>query len=780
MPTFKDLVDTIYSDVFAYTTVKVVRTKDWRLSAMKRMFNIGGVIYVLFFVVFNHGYLYKEVPVVTVSTSVTGDSMALQLLNLSFVYSNGGYPPTYCAALRTNSSNASASYSTTVTDYVYDLTRLYVNNECAQYFTPPELTEKVYMGVWLYTYWQQSNYVRACSPNNYTGTSLAGANSIPTPSALAGNPSNVPNCGSAQLLLNQSVIPVAAEFITLTLAGTYVTSWGATKTRVNTTIMGPAPTSGNGTAPSMNFPPTSAIQITFAQLLALAGLDLDTQNVIQDGGWGPGNWPPGQTVPGYPSYVPTWPTWRISGVELIMEMKYHNFVETLLPPDPFNLDDYLVATLRVASNGTFRGPGTKLWYLGADISQPETQFMVRTPQGVLLTFLPSGSIGTFSFGSLLSTLVGAIVLFGAATALIDISAAFLIEGFREQKFEDELELRIRAMLRTQLADVPTRAEIDEYEQEALMKQLQAEAKAARKRARYDRMRARAQRSIPKAAREAAAAAAGVTGKPGLPLLPAAPAGGEEAGGGGGGEEDEGYTPVTRTPEAPLTGTAQSLTPRVVRLLINGEPFHGSSFTAQGFLENCRCVRFQWFKSRDGVHFVEVPGATMPTFFANADDVGHLLAVDATPVTDDGFEGAPKRAYTAALCTRPFILGKVHSMVGVAKGGFKEIRDGVWVSGVRSTLTLRRSVVEARTKKSISLGSVDLPGVDVSLSRDDPRAMTVTGLDGMVFDVTFHTPEEREMVALAIRELAGASIELLNDPAYHPKVPPPDSDEEEEE
>ena len=88
--------------------------------------------------------------------------------------------------------------------------------------------------------------------------------------------------------------------------------------------------------------------------------------------------------------------------------------------------------------------------------------------------------------------------------------------------------------------------------------------------------------------------------------------------------------------------------------------------------------------------------------------------------------------------------------------------------------------QASTKKSISLGSVDLPGVDVSLSRDDPRAMTVTGLDGMVFDVTFQTPEEREIVALAIRELAGASIELLNDPAYHPKVPPPDSDEEEEE
>jgi ATP P2X receptor len=778
MPTFRDLVDTIYSDIFAYTTVKVVRTKDWRLSSMKRMFNAGAAVYILFFLVFAHGYLYKEVPVVTVSTSVDGSALALQLANLSFVYSNGGYPPTYCAALRTNSSNTSASYSTTVTDYVYDLTRLYINNECARYFTPPEITEKVYMGVWLYTYWQQSNFLRPCSPNNYTGTALAGANGIPTPSALVGNPSNVPNCGAAQLLLNQSVIPVAAEFITLTLAGTYVTSWGATRTRMNTTIVGPLPANAaaNATPPSINFSPTTTIQLTFAQLLTLAGIDLDSQNVIQDGGWGPGvNWPPGQTVPGYPSYVPTWPTFRISGVEIIMEMKYFNYVETLLPPDPFNLDDYLVATVRIASNGTFRGPGTKIWYLGPDITQPETQFMARTPQGVLLTFLPSGSIGTFSFGSLLSTLVGAFVLFGAATAVIDISAAFLIEGFREQKFEDELELRIRAMLRTQLADVPTRVEIDEYEQEALMSQLQAEAAMARRKARYDRMRVRAQKRIPQEARDAAAAAAGVAGKPVLPALPAGPVADANTST----ADEEAYEPVARTPTAPLTGNATTLTPRVVRLIINGERYHGSTFTAQGFLENCRCVRFQWYRSRDGIHFIEVPGATTPTFYANADDLGYIVAVDATPVTDDGFEGDPKRAYTAAaLSTRPFLLGRVQKFVGIARGGFKEIRDGVWLSGVRSTLTLRRDKVEARTKKSVNLGSIDIPGIDVALSRDDPRAMTLTGSDGMVFDVTFQAAEDREIVAMTIRELAGDNIELKNDPQYHPK-PPADSDSEEE-
>jgi hypothetical protein len=113
-PSFRDLVDTIYEDLFAYTTIKVVKTKDWRLSAMKRMFNAGVGVYVLFTVVFYHGFLYKEIPVVTVSTDVNGDSLNAELQNLSYTFSNGGYPPQYCGATRTNATNTTASMPTTV------------------------------------------------------------------------------------------------------------------------------------------------------------------------------------------------------------------------------------------------------------------------------------------------------------------------------------------------------------------------------------------------------------------------------------------------------------------------------------------------------------------------------------------------------------------------------------------------------------------------------------------------------------------------------------------
>jgi hypothetical protein len=751
---FRDLIDTIYEDVFAYTTVKVVKTKDWRLSVMKRMFNAGVGVYIFFFVVFFHGYLFKEVPVVTVSTSVSADSLGVALRNLSVVYSNGGYPP-YCSASRVNGT------SSTVTDYVWGPGRTYVNNECARYFTAPEFTEKVYMGVWLHTYWQQANYKRVCQPNNYTGTSSAPSNGVPVPPAMVGNPSNVPNCGTAALVVNQSVIPVAAESVTLTVAGTYITTWGRTRTQMNTTISGAASTGINA---SLHFEPNQLVQFKFSDLLALAGIDLDAENVLNDGGAGP-----------------PWPTYRITGVEVVMEMQYRNYVETYAPPDPFNSNDYLIAQVYPASRGTFRSPGTKLWYLGPDISQPETHFMARTPHGVLLTFRPSGSIGTPTFGALISTLVGAAVLFGFATTLVDVSAAFLIEGFREQKFEDELELRIRAMLRTQLADVPTRAEIDAYEQETLMAHLKAEGQAAKQKARLDRMRSRAQKQITKAARDGmAAAGAGAGAGAGAHNAPVHNVGG---GGGGGGDDGGGGAAGGgaggNAPPGALAGVTRSLAPRVVRLVVSGENYHSGSFIAQGFLENCRCVRFQWYRSRDGRNFVPIPGATLPTFYASADDVAHILAVDATPVTDDGFEGAPRRALTGVLSTQPHILGRVHEMKNTAAGGWTDVKDGVWVSGLRATIRLMRDTISCRTKASVELGTVAVPGIEAVLSRTDPCAMALTGTDGMVFDITFRTPEERDIVALVVRELAGASIELLNDPAYMP-APPQDSGEDEDE
>jgi hypothetical protein len=123
---------------------------------------------------------------------------------------------------------------------------------------------------------------------------------------------------------------------------------------------------------------------------------------------------------------------------------------------------------------------------------------------------------------------------------------------------------------------------------------------------------------------------------------------------------------------------------------------------------------------------------------------------------------------------------VHELRNTAWGGWTDVKDGVWVSGLRATIRLQRLTLVCRTKASVELGSVAVPGVEAALSRADPCAMTLTGTDGMVFDMTFRTPEDRDIVALTVRELAGASIELLNDPAFMPELHAEDEEGDEEE
>lgn len=780
-PSFAEIADGLYADLFAYTTIKVVRTNDWRLSLLKRVFNAGVFIYILFFLVFYHGYLYKEVPSVSVTTSVSDASYTAALRNLSVVHaSTGGYPPSYCALTNVTTlvNGTNVTRVGTATDYVWGPGRAYVNNECARYFLALEVAQPVYLGQWLYTYWQQSDFTRACASSAYTGAAAA---------AGAGNPSDVPSCGSSSLVANQSVLPVGVEATTLTFVGTYTTSWGRTVTSMPTTISAVAASFPPGAAlpPQLSFSAGQPVSFTFAQLLELANIDLDAPNVLSDGGAGP-----------------PWPTYRVTGVELVVTLSYYNYVTTLDPPDPFNFGDYLVATVAPASKGTFRSPGTLLWYLGgqgptaapssatpfAAASAPETAFMARTPNGVLVTFSPGGSIGQASFTAFLTTILSAIVLFGAATTLVDVSAAFLIEGFREQKFEDELEMRIRTMLRTQLGDTPTRAEVDAYEAAAAGEQKRADGLVGRARRRAARLRARARRLITgddraavakevghtagaAAAARAEGAAAGAAADSGalsaIPSGPIPPV------------RDE-YRPVARPPglrDAPLGGTTSSLVPRVLRLVIAGEAYHSSGFSAQGFLEHCRVVRLQWHRTRDGVTWHPLVGATSPSFYATADDLGHCLAVDATPVADDGFEGRAVRAVTGALGTRPSQADAVLRLASAARGGpaggaWVDVKDGVWVAGVRATLRLSRTRIVPRTKRSVEMGGLPVEGVLVALPRTEPCLLTLTGVDGLSFEVSMRSPEERDTLALAIRELAQPRLMLLNDPTLWPSVAAP--------
>ena len=179
-----------------------------------------------------------------------------------------------------------------------------------------------------------------------------------------------------------------------------------------------------------------------------------------------------------------------------------------------------------------------------------------------------------------------------------------------------------------------------------------------------------------------------------------------------------------------------------------------------------CVRVQWYRSRDGGLSAPVAGATLPSFSATADDVGCVVAVEATPVSDDGFEGEPLRAKTQPLTTLPSVLARVRKLVAQARALHPIEAEDVLVSGVRCVVRISDRDVACATASGIDLGALALPGMRVTLDRTDPLRMRLSQPEsGAQFDTSWPSPESRDLHAVVLRELAGDSIALRNEPAF---------------
>jgi len=586
--------------------------------------------------------------------------------------------------------------------------------------------------------------------------------------------------------VNTSVLTLQPERAVLKLVATYSTSWGRTRSSFSTTIepLAGVTTSLPGTAP-LSFAADEQIFVNFSQLLAIAGVDLDAPNVLDDGGLGP-----------------PWPTFRLSGVRISAQLVFGNFLDfpnsTL---DPFNFNDYLIIRLYPSSVGAFAGPGSKVFYTGhlfdlgtsqkwtnnesvGGLDQfrwPESLFTVRTPQGVQIQFHSAGLVGRFDGQVLLGALIGAIIMTKVAEKLTDMTASFIIDGFRAQKFMEDFEFRIRLMLRAQLLDSPSPEQVAMFEAEIveLYGDRMYKALTKRKRERAADALAKkkgggklvavdedvAKQKATKMAEDLAALAAAAADGDG-PLVSA----------GGARRAAPGGAHPSRKP-----GGLASTTPTVTSLLISGDASVSSLLRAQGYLENCRCVRFQWYSSIGGRSYEPIPFAMMPTFFATADDVNCLIAVDAVPVTDDGFEGQPCRARLGPLRIRSDTSARVAALVDEAHtergctvaGGVRgfgaithvdEHQGGLsfaarlHVSGLSVAMQLSVEPADVPGKKSWRpAGSLAIRGLLCELDRQDDLLLRLIapfgGASAPQLELIFAEPEQRDTVALMLRTMA---------------------------
>jgi hypothetical protein len=77
-------------------------------------------------------------------------------------------------------------------------------------------------------------------------------------------------------------------------------------------------------------------------------------------------------------------------------------------------------------------------------------------------------------------------------------------------------------------------------------------------------------------------------------------------------------------------------PGIEGFQIAGEPRLGSTLTACGFPTNGTTLcNFQWVRHLENGIRQSIEGATMFDYVITADDVGTLLAVDCTPMDDNG-------------------------------------------------------------------------------------------------------------------------------------------------
>ncbi|KAK3273755.1 hypothetical protein CYMTET_18023 [Cymbomonas tetramitiformis] len=113
-------------------------------------------------------------------------------------------------------------------------------------------------------------------------------------------------------------------------------------------------------------------------------------------------------------YGPPWPIYRLTGLEIKM---YHNF-QNFRMSRIFDFTVELDIWMEITSKGTWRYVDKKLWYLheGYDTLEASENFVVREGGGVLIRFVPYGTMGYATFNSLISALTSSVVILGLATA----------------------------------------------------------------------------------------------------------------------------------------------------------------------------------------------------------------------------------------------------------------------------------------------------------------------------------------------------------------------------
>ena len=213
-------------------------------------------------------------------------------------------------------------------------------------------------------------------------------------------------------------------------------------------------------------------------------------------------------------------------------------------------------------------------------------------------------------------------------------------------------------------------------------------------------------------------------------------------------------------------------PTIVKLSLTESTTHSVDVMAQGSLQGCTRCRFQWYRSdaQTGAYSM-IKGCNSPIVFANADDVGCKLRVDAVPVSAEGVIGAPLSAATQKLATPPELEARVKAALEAKEATFSVGIPGVTAEPT-AQLTLSTTAVVIQSDGT-TLASVPVsPAIDVRLNRGEKERFSIAAGNGVQSrSMLAASGADRDALALTLRafvaEFGAASQE--NDAASTPRL-----------
>jgi hypothetical protein len=346
-------------------------------------------------------------PNLTVLSTMTGynTSVRQRALEIDFL---GETAPDYC-------NQTSAAH------WDYGPEMVWLSPQCAAHLELPEFSDSTADEVWVYTNFVQRIRQRTCQfPATMANITLVDPVEA---SRLMVTPFNC----TVSTVAYHNVFIYEPETVYFELTPTYSTSWVNGMKFDSLTLMSP-----KGVPLGSKYVFHHKMRVTLADLLAAAGLDLDTQNV--DSG-GLGLYAGAASSDDNGNSATTWPTYRNTGVSLRAKVAMSNF----RAKKPVNFNVTGEVHIEVASEGAWNFAPLVVNYWGAADETYDSKWLERRMQGVRIHFVPEGVLGAVDGLTTLNAIINIFVVVGISVAVTDCAGQYVSESFSAEKYDDNGE-----------------------------------------------------------------------------------------------------------------------------------------------------------------------------------------------------------------------------------------------------------------------------------------------------------------------------------------------------